>query len=145
MLSTHPNISTLSLACKVVQIRLIFSPISPDRAIASQVYIYGEFFKFSTANRTAIEGPTGDVEVFIPEPGIDMFVLYRHLRSSGQRMGDVIQLVDVREIVELATKSDSHTGSMGDFTCDTSLEHNGPFYLNNFADKENFHSILTYQ
>lgn len=39
--------------------------------------------------------------MFVPRPGIDMFVLEHHNRNNGTRMGDVFPLTAVRELVEL--------------------------------------------
>jgi hypothetical protein len=58
-------------------------------------------------------------------------------------MGDITRLVDVREVVELVpcygVKMDE------DLNSDTSLKLADSFYMNNFADKETFHAILSYQ
>ena len=80
--------------------------------------------------------------MFAPAPHINMFVLIRHLRSNGSHIGDIFRLTDIMEIVELVlqfgAKMDNH------ITCNNSLEIPDTFYLN-FADKENFHAILSYQ
>ena len=83
------------------------------------------------------------MDVFAPAPDIDMFLLHRHLRANGTRMGDIVKLTDVQEIVELIPKFGAR---MADgLNCDNSLDHSDSFYLNNFADKETFHAILSYQ
>ena len=58
-------------------------------------------------------------------------------------MGDIFPLTSIREIVELVL----HFGTKMDqnINYNNSLEIVNDFYLNNFSDKESFHSILTYQ
>jgi hypothetical protein len=72
-----------------------------------------------------------------------MFTLNRHVRGNGARMGDIIPLMDVREIVELVPRF----GAVMDkrLTFDNSLEIYDTFFMNNFADKETFHAVLSYQ
>jgi hypothetical protein len=103
------------------------------------IYIYGDFFKFSSLHQEAVDG----VDVFKPAPSIDMFLLHRHLRSNRSRMGDIMQLTDIREVVELVPRFGARMDEQ--LNCDNSLDIPESFYLNNFADKETFHAILTYQ
>ena len=58
-------------------------------------------------------------------------------------MGDIARLIDVREIVELVPRYG--TKMDGCLNSDTSLKLTDSFYMNNFADKETFHAILSYQ
>jgi hypothetical protein len=105
----------------------------------SQIFLYTELFKFSSAHKVDVDG----VDVFAPAPDIDMFLLHRHLRSNGTRMGDTARLIDVREVVELVPRYGAKMD--GRLNSDTSLEFSDSFYMNNFADKETFHAILSYQ
>lgn len=119
---------------------MIFQPVElPVHPGSCPIYFYGEFFKFSPLYRETVEG----VSVFVPRPGIDMFVLEHHNRNNGTRMGDVFPLTAVRELVELAP----HFGLKMDtsWNCNNSLNVPTHFYMNNFADKETFHAILSYQ
>lgn len=118
---------------------MIFSPVNSDKSAAHDIYIYSESFKFSSAHREVVDGN----EVFMPAPNIDMFVLQRHFRSDGTRMGDIYSLTDIREIVKLVPKFGAKMQDGLD--CNNSLELVDTFYLNNFADKETFHTILGYQ
>ena len=122
-----------------MQVHLIFSLIFP--ASKGQIFLYGKFFKFSHLHREDVNGVT----VFKPAPHLDMFLLHRHNRSSGSRiqMGDVVPLTDVCEVVELVPQYGSKMDSR--LNANTSLELAENFYLNNFADKETFHAILSYQ
>ena len=103
------------------------------------IYFYGEMFKFHPSHTEHVR----DVDVFAPAPYIDMFVLIRHLRANGSRMGDIFRLTDIMEIVELVPRFGARMDEQ--INCDNSLEIPDTFYLNNFADKENFHAILSYQ
>jgi hypothetical protein len=58
-------------------------------------------------------------------------------------MGDIVPLTDVREVVELVPRYGQHMDN--GFNSNTSLELADSFYINNFADKETFHAILSYQ
>lgn len=130
------------LAFKIAQIRCIFSPGPQVKSneTPDQVYLYIEYFRFSPLHTELVQG----APVFAPVPGIDMFQLHRHYRNDGvTRMGDVVRLVDVRNIVELVPRYGSSMDPA--LNCNTSLDLTDVFYLNNFADKETFHAILSYQ
>lgn len=102
--------------------------------------MYSEFFKFSSQHTQRVDGVT----VFAPVPNIEMFLLHRHLRSDGiRRVGDIVKLTDVREFVELVPRFGKRMDK--NINCNNSLELSDSFYLNSFADKETYHSILSYQ
>jgi hypothetical protein len=132
---------TASAGFKVMQVRLVFSPVMPLHSNTSPpVFFYGEFFKFSGQHRANVDGN----DVFAPAPNVDMFLLHRHFRTGGTtRVGDIIRLTDVREILELVPVYGSQMDLRLD--CNTSLDLTNTFYMNNFASKETFHAILTYQ
>jgi hypothetical protein len=58
--------------------------------------------------------------VFAPAPNVDMFVLNRHTRSNGSRMGDIFRLTDIREVVELVPQFGLKMDNQ--LNCDNSLE-----------------------
>jgi hypothetical protein len=130
------HLLTRFLGIKVMQVRLVFSPVAAD---PQPIFLYGEFFKFLSRYRETVD----NIDFFTPAPNIDMFELHRHLRANGTRMADIVRLTDVRELVELVPV---YGQKMADqFNCDTSLELADRFYLNNFASKDTFHAILSYQ
>lgn len=135
--SHHSNYSCRFPGFKVVQIRLIFSPVSPQRNENREVYCYVEDFKFSSLPEHMENG------LFKPARDIDMFVLHRHRRADRTRVGDIIPLSSIREIVELVPVFGKSMPPH--INCDNSLELLDVFYLNNFANKEAFHAILSYQ
>jgi len=111
----------------------------PHSGPQPQIFLYTQLFKFSSAHKADIDG----ADIFAPAPDINMFLLHCHLRSNGTRMGDIARLIDVREIVELVPRYG--TKMDGCLNSDTSLKLTDSFYMNNFADKETFHAILSYQ
>ena len=126
----------------MIQVRLILQPVTVEKS-AAPVLLYGDFFRFSPDHTNVSNN--GDV-VFVPADGIDMFVLLRHRRGDGSRMGDIVQLDTVIQVVDLVPRF----GTFADrsMTCDTSLDSDlsgEVFYLNHFSTKENFHAILSYQ
>ncbi|KAF7980145.1 hypothetical protein HWV62_39591 [Athelia sp. TMB] len=139
--STGSLMSDDSAPCKIVQIRMIFSP-SNVPGNPPPIYFYGHCFKFSNRYREPL--PDGRI-VYLPEPGIDMFVVERHYRAAGDRMGDIFQLTDIREILELVPCFGDEAPK--DLNCNNSLESQdiGSYYINNFSDKETFHAVLSYQ
>jgi hypothetical protein len=124
----------------VIQVRLIFQPVTVEKS--APTLLYGDFFKFSPDHMNASNN--GDV-IFLPADGIDMFILLRHRRGDGRRMGDIVSLDAVVQVVDLIPQF----GTTADrsMTCNTSLDSDitEAFYLNHFATKENFHAILSYQ
>jgi hypothetical protein len=125
---------------RVVQLWLIFSPVTVLTGhLQPPIYIYGQFFKFSNLYRELVNG----VDIFTPMPHIDMFTLNRNTRVNGERMGDIIRLTDIREIIELVPRFGTKMDKQ--LNCDNSVKIPDTFYMNNFADKETFHAILSYQ
>lgn len=128
--------------CKVVQICIIFSPVmlndSPDKQ--PDLFFYGECFKFSSQYRdVTVDGRV----ICTPKPSIDMFVVDCHMCANGSCMEDIFKLTDIWEIVELVS---CFGKSMPDgWNSNNSLELARTFYINNFSNKETFHTILSYQ
>jgi len=125
-----------------MQVKLLFSPILSQGfagGLQQPVFFYGQSFKFLLAHQEVVDR----VNVFKPTPNIDMFLLHRHMRSNRQRIGDIVCLTDIREVVELVLNFGAKMDNKLD--CNNSLNIPNTFHLNNFADKEMFHSILSYQ
>jgi hypothetical protein len=126
-----------------VQIRIVFQPIAPQgsHSLAEfPILFYGEYFQYSPHH---IHVNEDGEHINIPEPGLDMFAVSWHFHSNRERMGDVIQLQDVRQVVQLVPKFGRYADPL--LTKDNSMEIGKDYYINNFADKETFHAILSYQ
>src|SRR6266487_2773033 len=80
-----------------MQVRIIFEPIFSQPSLRSLLF-YGEYFQYS--QRNIEHSPDGERTV-IPEPGIDMFSVTRHFRSNHARMGNVVCLQNVQQVVQL--------------------------------------------
>ena len=125
----------------IFQVYAIFIPVFPPSDAPTKIYLYSDFFKMLG---TIIQDEDSLV-VPIPTPGTDTFTLCQHFRSDGVTcmMSDVIPLTSIWEIVQLVPvfgeKMDMRLNS------NTSLDLADKFYLNNFANKNTFHAILTYQ
>ena len=126
---------TNRLEIAIVQIHMILKPVDPLGQNRYSPCFYGSCFKFSPNHKKG--------EELIPAPMIDMFVLQRHFRSDSQTyMGDIFNLDCVVLPVQLVPRFVSNDRRL---TRDTSLHLSTSFFLNNFASKENFHAILSYQ
>lgn len=119
---------------------MIFQPLLSGTADPSSIYFYGESFNFSPTNRGMDDSGN---EVFVPEPGIDMFVVNRHVRHDGTRVGDIHRLIDICEWVELVPKFGKKIAP--NINSDNSLEILSSYYVNHFSSKETYHAILSYQ
>ncbi|KAG2028867.1 hypothetical protein BDR03DRAFT_882495, partial [Suillus americanus] len=120
----------------VAQIRAIFQPILPRGSRAqlperlSQVLVYIQHFDF------VVPGP---------EPSTGMWMVRRsYNRFPSQpgrviRRGSIIPLTDVTHAVEIIPV---YQGPLGkDVNSGNSLEVFDDYFLNNFADKELYHSL----
>jgi hypothetical protein len=121
-----------------MQVQMIFKPVGGSDSHPH--LFYGEYFQYSS--RHVEIGPNGE-GVNIPEPGIDMFSVHRHFCSNGTKMGDVLPLQNVRQMVQLVLKFGAVAHPA--LTKDNSMDLVRDFYINNFDDKETFHAILSYQ
>ncbi|KIK12808.1 hypothetical protein PISMIDRAFT_120205 [Pisolithus microcarpus 441] len=128
--------NTVLIRYLIAQVRAILLPITVP---PSPLLLYVEFFNFSNAHFTVVDG----VRVTAPAPKIEMFVVQRRVRSNGQALGDIIRLDDIHQIVQLVPKFGAQVSPH--MTCNNSLEVGREFHVNGFADKEVFHAILSYQ
>ncbi len=115
---------------------MIFQPVvghGHDVPNPYKVAIYEQLFKF--ANTDCNGGA-------IQEPGSKMYLLERHLRGDSLRMGDTIPLKDVRQAIDPAPCF----GRVADcaLTADNCLEVGKKFWLNHFATKDCYHSLIEY-
>ncbi|KAG1889013.1 uncharacterized protein F5891DRAFT_1131908 [Suillus fuscotomentosus] len=118
----------------IAQVRVVFQPIAPRHVtlphyLADQPLLYVQYYE--------IVGDPGS------QPAISMYTVARKYWEgpTGQwiRLGAVISLTDVTHVVELIPMygqgADRTVGAA------TSMEVYECFYLNNFLDKEVYHSL----
>ena len=114
-------------------------PIESTAISTPTIFLYGDLFKFS--------GPTtqnnNGTIVPVPAAGTNMFILRQHFRNDDTPMHDVIPLMSICEIVQLVPVFGAKMDTQ--FNSNTSLDLAQEFYLNNFANKNTFHAILSYQ
>lgn len=123
-------------------IRLIFCVTQPCHSTGNrQAFIYGDFFRFTGATGSDDQGG----KTSLPVKHINMLSLRQHLRMDvGQTpISEIIALTNVLEIVQLVPRFGAVINK--GWNCNNSLAKAKEFYLNNFANKNTFHAVLTYQ
>lgn len=73
------------------------------------------------------------------DPASGMFVLKRSLRADNSRRGDVIPLSRLRTPIQLVPRFGATADSR--LTKQTSLEYSTKFWLNKYAEKEDFWAL----
>ncbi|KAG1718492.1 hypothetical protein EDB19DRAFT_1899235 [Suillus lakei] len=118
----------------VAQVRAVFQPIAPRHVtlphyIADQPLLYVQYYEI-------VDNPAN-------QPAISMYMVARKYREglAGQQMrfGAVIPLTDVTHVVELIPVYGE--GANCTVSAAMSMEVYKHFYLNNFLDKEVYHSL----
>jgi len=124
----------------IVQVKAILQPIT-EAIHLNQPFLYVEFFNFSHTSSTV--DTIKNLHLVIPVPVTDMFLVQCHLKSDHTHLGDIVPLDSVRQVIQLIPKFGREVSAT--MNCDNSLQLACEFYVNNFADKETFHAILSYQ
>jgi hypothetical protein len=127
-----------TLGYAVVQVKFIFQPIT-EAPYLNQPSLYVEFFNFSHSLFNTFD----DVRIVTPAPVTDMFLVHRRVRSNNTALGDIVPLESVRQVIQLIPKFGQQVSAS--MNCDNILQLGREYYVNNFADKETFHAILSYQ
>ncbi|KAG1802822.1 uncharacterized protein HD556DRAFT_1489651 [Suillus plorans] len=122
----------------VVQVKSILQPITKAPHL-NQPFLYVEFFNFSHSLVSTFD----ELRIVTPAPVTDMFLVHHRVRSNNTALGDIVPLESVRQIIQLIPKFGREVSAS--MNCDNSLQLAREFYVNNFADKETFHAILSYQ
>jgi hypothetical protein len=68
-----------------------------------------------------------------------MYVLKRAVRSSGDRMGDIVPVTEIRAYANLVPRFGAAADSR--LTMFNALEHSREFFLNKFFDKNIFYPL----
>jgi len=74
------------------------------------------------------------------DPATQLHVLKRALRSSGQRLGDVIPVSQIRAYANLILRFGQHADVH--LTASNSFEHSQEFFLNKYFDKNSYFPLL---
>jgi hypothetical protein len=119
-------------------VKAIIQPVTETPHL-NQPFLYVEFFSFSHSSFSIID----DIRFITPAPVTDMFLVQRRIRLNHEPLGDIVPLGSVRQVIELIPKFGREVPSS--MNCDNSLQLAREFFVNNFADKETFHAILSYQ
>jgi hypothetical protein len=127
-------LTMVDAASLVAQVRAVFQPVAPRHVtlphyLADQPLLFVQYYEI-------VENPGN-------QPAISMYMVARRYREgpTGQRMrlGAVIPLTDVTHAVELIPVYGQ--GANRTASAATSMEVYERFYLNNFSDKEVYHSL----
>ncbi|KAG1802576.1 hypothetical protein EV424DRAFT_1331381 [Suillus variegatus] len=119
-------------ACNLDSHRMIASHLN-------QPFLYVEFFNFSHSSVNTFNG----LRLVTPTPVTDMYLVHRCIHLNNTALGDIVPLESVRQVIQLIPKFGREVSAA--MNCDNSLQLAREFYVNNFADKETFHVILSYQ
>jgi hypothetical protein len=118
---------------------MVFQPISHMQRTIHPVLLYVENFTFG--GRKAVDS------THLEEEDVDMYLLWQKFRSqvslsNGERkcMGDVIPITSVTHTVDLIPVFGAQKDPQ--ITANNTLEYPTKFYLNNFSDKEVYHTVL---
>ena len=122
---------------KIMQICVIFAVAAIHTDKDWHILLYSDFFKFLGST-----GPDGNgSEMSLPAPYIDMFTLWHHMRATIP-MSNILTLTGVMEVVQLVQKFWAVINREWD--CGNSLALGTENFLNNSANKNMFHTVLTY-
>ncbi|KAG1724156.1 uncharacterized protein EDB91DRAFT_1239997 [Suillus paluster] len=122
----------------IVQVKAIIQPIT-EMPRLNQPFLYVKFFNFSHSSFSTIN----DIRFITPAPVTDMFSVQCRVQSNHDPLGDIVPLDSVCQVIELIPKCGREVPLS--MNRDNSLQLAREFYVNNFADKETFHAILSYQ
>ncbi|KAG1866444.1 hypothetical protein C8R48DRAFT_600483 [Suillus tomentosus] len=138
VLIAHESDSHRMIGYIIVQVKTILQPITEAPRL-NQPFLYVEFFNYSHSSVDAFNG----LRLVTPAPVTDMYLVHRRIRSNNTALGDIVPLESVRQVIQLIPKFGREVSAA--MNCDNSLQLAREFYVNNFADKETFHAILSYQ
>jgi len=122
----------------IVQVKAIIQPVTETPHL-NQPFLYAKFFNFSQSSFSTID----DIHFVTPVPVTNMFSVHRCVRSNCNPLGDIVPLSSVHQVIELIPKFGQEVPLTMNYNNSRQLVRE--FYVNNFADKETFHAILSYQ
>ncbi|KAH9011172.1 hypothetical protein EDB83DRAFT_2234129 [Lactarius deliciosus] len=126
---------------QVVQVRMVFQPISREQPSESIHPLLCYVQKFSFARRRAEDGTRSK------EQNVGMYLVRRQFRAptvgSGERMrmGDITPIIDIARAVDIVPVYGARMDPR--ITAENSLDIPTDFYLNDFSDKEIYYTLLS--
>ncbi|KAH8985112.1 hypothetical protein EDB86DRAFT_3066078 [Lactarius hatsudake] len=132
--------SNVSIETQVVQVRMVFQPISREQPSESIHPLLCYVQKFSFVGR-AEDGTR------LKEQNVGMYLVWRQFRAptvgSGERMhmGDITPIIDIARAVDIVPVYGARMDPR--ITAENSLDIPTDFYLNDFSDKEIYYTLLS--
>ena len=128
---------------RVAQLRLIFRPIpssqSPLPPPDADVFLsYVQRFDIIPQPNPILPTSSNQKGPY-PNPSTGMYLLKRARRSTGEIMGDVVPLSQLRTLINLVPRFGPVADSR--LTMETSLEWSSEYWLNKYFDKELFYAL----
>ncbi|KAH8999792.1 hypothetical protein EDB86DRAFT_3063873 [Lactarius hatsudake] len=126
---------------QVIQVRMVFQPISREQPSESIHLLLCYVQKFSFAGRRAEDGTRSK------EQNVGMYLVRRQFRAptvgSGERMcmGDITPIIDIAHAVDIVPVYGARMDPR--ITAENSLDIPTDFYLNDFSDKEIYYTLLS--
>lgn len=124
----------IALAHTVVQLRLIFQPVSFTKNRNDPYLAYVQPFEVVRQANPSHPQTKG----IFPVPSHGMYALRRAHLETGERDGHVIPLTSIRTDIEVTAKFSERPTDQS-LNCYNILEKSNGFLLNHFCDKEIFY------
>lgn len=121
-----------------MQIRTILHPLGPKtQKDAFPCLAYVQYFK-PAPGTTRDQAGGAQTEVHVVDDDIDMFRVVRKMRGA-ERYGEIIPLNKIWRAVQLIPSFGEACPE--NWTCDNSVELSESFFVNSFAEKEDYQCI----
>ncbi|KAF5321441.1 hypothetical protein D9619_000085 [Psilocybe cf. subviscida] len=122
---------------QVVELKIIFRMVPPrNQTFRDDCFLaYVQRFDIVPQINKSVSGSVTQRGPY-PEPDSSLYLLKRAHRTCGSRIGDIVPVRQIRELVELIPRF----GEKADrrYTCFNSLEFSSEFWLNKYFNKELF-------
>ena len=114
------------------------APFTDDTPLGHQVT--GRFLAYvQRYDIVPQQNPTGTQHGMYPEPTTGLYLLKRAVRSTGDVLGDIIPLDQLRSLVDVAPRFGEEAGP--GLTNTNSIVYAKEFWLNKYLDKELFYIL----
>jgi hypothetical protein len=127
---------------RVTQLRLIFRPIPSEShppSPGTDVFLcYVQRFDIIPQPNPILLASTNQKGPY-PHPSTGMYLLKHAQRNTGEIMGDVIPLSQLRTLINLVPRFGVEADNQ--LTKETALEWSSEYWLNKYFDKELFYAL----